>query len=165
MSGDSLEIGSVADGVTIYKKPCEAYQRTDEIILVNEAPVGVEVCFAQLKCRYNVPKPYINDTGVFVLASQLGPGSTSNIDCCDINTAGPIAATSASGTCKIVWPTDPPTHQTIQLNPWPEAEQGKFYRYLGWRLTANTRIAAADGKLVNVIEAEPIRSDSLTDLR
>ena len=157
-------VGSLVENVVIASNPCSSYQRTDEIVLINEAPVSVKICFAQLKCRYNVPAPYIKNTGVFVLATNLQPGDTSNIDCCDLSSNAPIAATSGTGSCVVIWPTNPPREENVTLAPWPEAAEGKFYRYLGWRLTASMRIAVADGSHVEVLEAVPIRAESMAHI-
>ena len=155
MSKEQYELGSLASGVEIAMPNCSQIQRTDEIVLINEAPVVVTICFAQLKCRYDVPPPYIKDTGVFVLATNLNPGGISNIDSCDIGGNGnPIASTSASGSCEVEFPNG--STQTVNLAQWPEADEGMFYRYVGWRIAANTATSLADGSEVGTLSVQPI---------
>jgi hypothetical protein len=156
MNDIKYEIGSiVADENLSVTTDCKQIQRTDEIILLNEAPVVVTLCFVQLKCRYDVPPPYIKDTGVFVLASNLGPNGSKSMDSCDIGGNGsPIAATTASASCEVKYPND--KTQKVILSTWPEADQGKFYRYVGWRLSAKRANSVTDGELVETLVVEPL---------
>ena len=150
------KIGELIDKPLTIAQSCKEYERTTEIFFSNNTDNWeVVIAFAQIKCSYDLPAPYLNDSGVFVLATNLAPGGVSRIDSCDIGGRNkPVVATWAECSFEM---KHIPSGQTYQdLSTYPPTSNGQYYPRIGFLIEESTAIAAADGSEVEILRVRPI---------
>ena len=95
----------------------DLYERTKLMYVLNETPFSIKICFFQAKCSFDLPDPYIKDTGVFVGGVNLPNGADATADPWDAGgIRRPIAGTTGSCSLEI---TDGTSTKTINRHHTP----------------------------------------------
>ncbi len=113
------------------------YQRTSWLYVTNETPFSISLCLFQVTCRYDLPEPYIFDTGTFVGGANEPFGADVHAD--PWNAGGikkPIAGTA--GHCSVEVKDRAGNTKTLNLPSYPEADEGQFFPAMGWRISVSS---------------------------
>jgi hypothetical protein len=134
---------------------CDGFERTDRMYVLNETGnASLKLVLFRVTCRYDLPEPYIKDTGVFVGGVDLPVGANADADPCDAGGVHrPIAATA--GQCSVLVRLPNGSEQQMNLTSYPECEEGNYYPEMGWRIFYGSSLTDT-GEKVKVLASSPL---------
>ena len=135
--------------------PCDGFERTDRMYVLNETgTASLKLVLFRATCRYDLPEPYLKDSGVFVGGIDLPVGANAAADPCDAGGVHrPIAATA--GQCSVVVRLPNGKEQQMNLASYPECPEGSYYPAMGWRVFYGASVAES-GDAVKVLMSAPL---------